>query len=49
MADYPNIREKFIEMGIQQMPVVVINKGKNIEDIWCHYQIDKIKKWNKAH
>ena len=49
MADYPNIREKFIEMGIKSMPVVVINKGKNIEDIWCDYQIGKIKKWNKSH
>ena len=49
MADYPDIREKFIEMGIKSMPVVVITKGKNIEDIWCDYQIDKIKKWNKSH
>jgi len=48
MADYPDIREKFIEMGIKAMPVVVVSKGKNIEDIWCDYQIDKIKKWNKA-
>lgn len=48
MADYPDIREKFIEMGIKAMPVVVISKGKDIEDIWCDYQIDKIKEWNKV-
>lgn len=48
MADYPDIREKFIEMGIKAMPVVVISKGKNIKDIWCDYQIDKIKEWNQV-
>ncbi len=48
MADYPDIREKFISMGIRSMPVVVITKGKNIEDIWCDYQIDKIKRWNQV-
>lgn len=48
LPDHPDIREKFIEMGIKSMPVVVVTKGKSIEDIWCDYQIDKIKKWNKA-
>lgn len=47
MADYPDIREKFIEMGLKSMPVVVITKGKEIKDIWCDYQIDKIKRWNE--
>lgn len=46
MADYPDIREKFISMGIQSMPVVVITKGKEIKDIWCDYQIDKIHEWS---
>ena len=46
LADYPDIREKFIEMGIQSMPVVVITKGKEIKDIWCDYQIDKLHEWS---
>lgn len=48
MADYPDIREMFIEMGIKAMPVVVISKGEDIKDIWCDYQIDKIRSWSNA-
>ncbi|GBG95202.1 phage-related protein, ribonucleoside-diphosphate reductase [Ligilactobacillus salitolerans] len=47
LTDYPELREKFIDMGIKSMPVVVITKGKEIKDIWCDYQIDKIKEWSE--
>lgn len=47
LADYPEIRQKFIDMGLKSMPVVVIYKGKEAKDIWCDYQIDKIREWSE--
>lgn len=48
LADFPDLREKFIDMGLKSMPVVVIYKGKEVKDIWCDYQIDKIREWSGA-
>lgn len=48
LADYPEIRQRFIDMGLKSMPVVVIYKGKEVKDIWCDYLIDKIREWSGA-